>query len=176
MFKVVLTVVGILILVPVVVVVVGLLLPKGHIARTRARYSQGPQDVWSAVSEFARWPEWNPAVQSIERAPDREGKPVWISTGKWGKMPSIVEVFEPGQRMVTRIPADAGLGFTGSWTYELAPAGSGTLVTITETGEVGNPLFRFMGRFFFDPHASARDFLKALGRKLGEPVSPEDAD
>jgi hypothetical protein len=56
-----------------------------------------------------------------------------------------VETVAP-TRIVNRI-ADPSLPFGGSWTYEIAPSGNGTELTITENGEVSNPLFRFVSRF-----------------------------
>ncbi|MBI1848937.1 MAG: SRPBCC family protein [Planctomycetes bacterium] len=177
MLKWILIVVAVIVAIPILMAVIGLFLPKGHVATSRARFAQKPEALWAALSEFSQWPQWNPAVQSIERAPDREGKPVWVSRGKWGVMPAIVEALEPPRKMVTRIPEDANLGFSGSWTYEIAPGenGSTSTVSITERGEVANPIFRFMSRFFFDAHATSRAFLEALGSRFGESVKPERA-
>jgi acetaldehyde dehydrogenase (acetylating) len=103
-----------------------------------------------------------------------------------------VEASEPPRRRVVRI-ADANLPYGGTWTYELTPAAAGTSanatanatanadaapltqVTITERGEVYNPIFRFMSRFVFSHHATIDAYLTALGKRLGEPVSPENA-
>jgi len=166
---------GALVAVPILMAGIGLALPKGHVASCRARFHQSPEALWAAVSDFPRWPEWNPAVRSMERAPDRDGKPAWVVHGKWGEMPQIVEVFEPPLRMVTRIPEDAQLGFSGSWSYDIAPAADGAVLTITERGEVSNPFFRFMSGVVFDPGATARAFLRALGTSFGESVSPGNA-
>ena len=54
----------------------------------------------------------------------------------------------PGEKLVTRI-VDRDRGYFGSWTYEFSPAVNGTLVRITEHGEVPNVVFRFMSRFVF---------------------------
>jgi len=70
--------------------------------------------------------------------------------------------------MRTRI-ADTELAFGGSWTYELArtPTG-GTSLSITEDGEVYNPIFRFMSKFFFSPVATIEKVQRSLAKKLGE--------
>lgn len=172
MLRRILIVVAILVAIPALAALIGLFLPKGHVATSRATYSQAPETIWAVVVEFERWPEWNASVQKMERGPDRDGKPVWLSIGKWGQMPSVIEVFEPPRRLVTRIPEDAGIGFSGSWIYEIAPAGGGATLTITERGEVSNPLFRFMGLFFFDAHSTMHGFMRALGGKFGEKVEP----
>ena len=71
-------------------------------------------------------------------------------------------------KLVTRI-LDTDLGYSGSWTYTFAASGEGTLLTITENGEVSNVLFRFMSRYFFSQTATIEAYLTALARRLGAP-------
>ena len=68
---------------------------------------------------------------------------------------------EPPRRLVTRI-ADEDLPFGGTWTYRLEPDGGGTRVTITEDGEVYNPVFRFVSRFVMGHDATLRTYLDDL--------------
>jgi hypothetical protein len=48
----------------------------------------------------------------------------------------------------------------------VTPSGSGTLVRITEHGEVYNPLFRVLSRFVFGHTSTMEQFLRNLERKL----------
>lgn len=162
-----------LVAVPLLVVAIGAFLPKEHVATCRARFAASPKTLFDTLTDFQRWPDWNPSVKTMERAPDRDGKTVWVATGSWGVMPTILEEIDPPRKLVTRIPEDAKLGFSGSWTYEIAPEGEGAVVSITERGQVGNPVFRFMSALFFDPHKTAEDFLRSLGRRLGESIVTE---
>jgi hypothetical protein len=73
---------------------------------------------------------------------------------------------ETGRRFVTEIDAGA---FRGRWTYELESTDRGTLLTITEEGEVTNPIFRaFM--IFHDNEATMLGYHRALGQRLGVEV------
>ncbi len=56
---------------------------------------------------------------------------------------------------------------------ELSPADNGTRMRITENGEVPNVLFRFMSGFVFGHTGTMDTYLKALGRKFGEEVTPK---
>jgi hypothetical protein len=58
--------------------------------------------------------------------------------------------------------ADQKLPFGGTWTYELEPSAGGTSVTLTEDGEVYNPLFRVMQKLFFSPYKTIDTFLGNL--------------
>ena len=75
-----------------------------------------------------------------------------------------MSAFDPPRRFATTID-DASLAFGGSWTFDLAPAGSGTVLTITEAGEVYNPMFRFFG-LFSSKYASMDAYLAALHERL----------
>ena len=75
MLTVSLTLLGVL-LIPVVV---GSLLPAGHVASASAVYTETPDRVWSAVSDVAGWPEWNRAVSVTLRPPIAEAITSWTS-------------------------------------------------------------------------------------------------
>ena len=127
---------GVLFALVLIVVIVGALLPKGHVAARRARFSAPPDRVFAIISD----------VDAVTYR---------------------VEVLDPPRRMQVRI-ADTSLPFGGTWTYDLAQREGGTELTITERGEVYNPVFRFMSRFVFSQHATIDAYLRALGTKLGE--------
>lgn len=80
------------------------------------------------------------------------------------KIPMCFERMEPPSLLVARI-ADPSLPFGGTWTYRIAPAAGGSDVTITENGEVSNPLFRFMSRFVFGYAATLDEFVKDLEKR-----------
>jgi hypothetical protein len=76
--------------------------------------------------------------------------------------------------MVARI-ANPKLPYGGSWTYEVsAAADGGTMLRITEQGEVYNPIFRFVSRFFLSNTKTMEIYLNALGKKFGETVQISD--
>jgi len=162
----------VLLLVPIVG---GGFVPQGHVTAGSAEYAQPPEQLWDVVSDLESWPDWNTAVTQIARRPDRDGRPVWVAVGEWGEMPSVVDVSEPHRLLVLRIPEDAGIGFHGSWTYEIAAVDGGASLRITERGEVKNPVFRFVS-LFFNQRVTLNRFLTDLGARFGENVTPVAAD
>ena len=79
---------------------------------------------------------------------------------------------EPSQHFTTEIEGGPDAAFGGSWTYgvELAP-NNGTKVTVAETGWVANPVFRVMLKLG-GPHATLDSYLRALGTRFGQQVTP----
>ena len=172
--KWVLRIFGLLLFAFVLVFAVGVLVPKEHEASVRAVVAAEEDVVWEKVSQMESWPTWHADIEGMERMPDREGKPYWLMQSSWGDMPQIVDEVSPAQRLVTIIPEDADLGYSGSWTWELEESDEGTVLTITERGLVTNPLMRFVSRFVMGYHGSLRTFQEQLGGDIGQPVRLED--
>jgi hypothetical protein len=144
----------------VLVVIIGYSLPKAHTASRSVRVTLPPDRVYALLTDVDRYPSWRSGVKSLVRAPDRDGRPAWIEETGGMKIPLYFERMEPTV-LVTRI-ADPSLPFGGTWTYRLTPAPDGTDLTVTENGEVYNPIFRFMSRFVFGYHATMDEFIRNL--------------
>ena len=167
----VLGIVGILVVVVLLVVAIGYALPKSHVASVSAQYAAPPDTLWATLTDVAAFPRWRNDLVRVELLPDENGQRGWREHGKNDVITYRVVASDPPRRLVTRI-ADETLPFGGTWTYELAPAGGGTRLTITERGEVYNPVFRFVSRFVLGYTGTMTTMLRALGAKHGETVTP----
>ena len=110
-------------------------------------------------------------LEEIRRFPMLEPQEEYMLAKRWrehgdnGTITFEIVEARPPARLVRRI-ADPSLPFGGTWTYELTPHASGTRLTITEAGEVYNPVFRFMSRFVFGHTATMDRFLTDLTARL----------
>jgi uncharacterized protein YndB with AHSA1/START domain len=163
--KWVLIVVLALALVPALAAVIGSRFGQSHRASVSKSFPVPPDAIWSAITDVERFPSWRAGVTRVERLPDRNGYPAWVEEGRSGRMPLVVERMEPPRVLVVRI-ADPKLPFGGTWTYEITPEGTGSRLTITEDGEIYNPLFRFMARFIFGYEATLRSYIASLEKRL----------
>jgi ribosome-associated toxin RatA of RatAB toxin-antitoxin module len=150
-----------------IVAIVGAILPKAHVASRTARVAMPPEALYALLADVDRYQSWRPDVKSLQRLPDREGKPAWIEDVGGMKIPMHFERLERPAVIVSRIDG-ASLPFGGAWTYQIAPAPGGSDLTITENGEVSNVIFRFMSRFVFGHHATMDGFIKHLQAKAGQ--------
>lgn len=147
-----------------VVLIGGFMLPVAHLASRTASFKAPPQAVWDVI---AGAPDWRPDVRSYNNLPLRDGREAWTEMSKDGRAITFERIESaPPSRMVTRM--DPGLPFGGTWTYEIVPDRAGSTVTITEHGEVYNPVFRFVSRFVVGHTATIDGYLKALRAKLKE--------
>ena len=140
---------------------IGWLLPVNHEASRSANLDRPREAIYADISDVASHPRWFPGVTRVEMLDAPAGTIRFREHRSTG--PIVMEVVEATapSRFVTKI-ADPTQPFGGTWTFELAPNGAGTRVTITERGEIYNPLFRFMARFVFGYTKSLETGLKGL--------------
>ena len=155
--------------------IIGMLLPREHLAASRTRYEQPREAVWAAITDHASMTEWRADLTSVERLGDEGGKPMWREHSSFGPMTLRVDVAEAPSRYVTTI-ADPALPFGGSWTYEIEEDGEGSVLTITEDGFIEPGFFRFLARFVFGYNATKDQYMVDLGTKFGETVEPEHVE
>jgi len=162
--KIALIVVAVLVVVVLIVVAIGYSLPVAHTASRDTTLNVPPDRLFAILTDVESFPKWRRDVKKVDvvsRSPLR-----WREDGSNGPITFELEDVQPPSRFVTRI-ADTGLAFGGSWLYELRASGSGTHITITERGEVYNPLFRFMSKYVFGHTGSLDAYLAALRQHVG---------
>ena len=144
---------------------IGWLLPRAHTASRTAQYAAAPEAVFAAISDVGQYASWRSDVTAVELLPSGDGT-MFREAGPGGQITYRIETLEPPARMVSRI-ADPSLPFGGSWTFEVvAAAGGGSALTITEDGEVYNPIFRFISHFFMSPTATLETYQNDLATHM----------
>lgn len=169
--KVLWIVAGCIVFLIVAVVVIGLLLPKSHVASRAAAYRATAERLFTLI---AGPQNWRPDVLRYEVVPDQAGRELVQETTRNGETVTY-ELLDrkPPQSILRRIVTE-NLPYSGTWAYSLQPNGAETVVRITENGEVYNPVFRFVSHFIVG-HTSTMDaYLLALGKATGEEVQIKD--
>jgi uncharacterized protein YndB with AHSA1/START domain len=161
MLRIVLWLVGLVVAVGVAVTIVGWLLPVAHVASRSATVVAPPEKVFETIARVDSYQSWWSEISRVEMLPSEDGRTRFRQHTGTGALVMEVTESAPPSRFVTRI-ADPDQPFGGTWTWEIVPEGSGSRVTITERGEIYNPLFRFMARFVFGYTATMESCLAAL--------------
>lgn len=163
-----LIILGVLVVLTVAVVIVGMVLPVKHTATRSVSVPRPPAAVWAVITEHAKDPEWRGDVSAVVRVADRNEKAVWEEQYKTGDRMKIEDTEAiPNQKLVRTI-VDQTI-FSGIWTYQLTPSadGSATTVTITEDGEIYNPVFRAVSKFVIGRETTLKKYLGYLEKRLG---------
>jgi len=169
MLKIFMIAIVILLLLIAVMVAIGFSLPKKHIATRVVTLHQRPEAVFALISNFKEAPGWRNNVKQVEVLPSPEGKMLFRETSSDGTLTMEVVESRPPGRLVTRI-ADKGLPFGGYWIYEIIPTKEGCQLNITEHGEIYNPIFRFVSRFFLGYTRTLDAYLKNVANKFSENI------
>jgi uncharacterized protein YndB with AHSA1/START domain len=162
---------AVIVVVGAVVYIAGLVIPQNHTASRSAVVSQPPERVWAVITDVPVFPSWRKDVAVVEQLPSRDGKRMWKEVMKnRDALTFEAETEEPPRHLVVRI-TDKGLPFGGSWDYVIVPEGTGSRITITENGEIYNPVFRVVSRVM-GYTGTIDGYLEALAAKLGGTYSP----
>lgn len=169
--KIVLIVLGVLVLLVVVVVGVGYLLPKQHVASRAASFRATPEKLFALITGPQNW---RSDVVKFETVPGEGSGTFQRETTRNGETVTYEILDSHPPTSVKRRIATTGLPYSGTWTYSLQTSGGLTTVRITEDGEVYNPVFRFMSRFVFGQTATIDAYLRALGKATEENIQITD--
>lgn len=165
--------VGVVVAIVGVVALVGWTLPQHHRVSVSRAYRATPSAIFALITDVKSFPTWRSDVRGVDELPDEGGRRRWReSTGSGSPITYEVERMVPDQLLVGRI-ADKNLPFGGSWTYELAsPVAGETMLTITEDGDVYNPIFRFVSRFIMGHTATISRYLDDVQKRYPAAASP----
>lgn len=150
---------------------IGFLLPREHIASVEARYRAAPGVVYDVIVDVPAAPAWRTGLERVELLSAAAEPLRWREVSDWGTLTYVQESAEPGRRVVSRI-VDEGQGFGGTWTFELDSSAAGTTLRITEHGDVSNPIYRLMSRAM-GYHEGMEQYARDLAARLGEEAEVE---
>lgn len=123
----------------------GAILPAEHETRVHGSLDRPPEAVYRVLTDLDALPLWRSDLTRIERLPESSGRVTWRERGRSGDQ--VIELTEsrPPHRLVTHRLV-SGQAVLPERTFDLSPAGRGTLVTLTERVAISNPLRRVLVR------------------------------
>jgi Polyketide cyclase / dehydrase and lipid transport len=161
---------AIFLLIIIIAAAIGFALPA-HTEHTRTvTLKQSPDAIFAVLADVPSMPKWNTHMEKVEMLPPIDGKEATKQTFQGGMTMTIVTAESLAPAHLVREMRDDGGPFLGSWTYEIAPAESGSTVVLKEKSEVKNPFFRLM-MLIFGPTKYMDDHLVDLARNFGETVT-----
>ena len=125
-----------------VVALIGYFLPVAHEASRSAEFNKPPEQVFALMADPGGYKGW------------------------WDGADVKTEVVErvPPSRLVTKIVGETQFG--GTWTFDITPTPTGSRMTITERGEIYNPIFRALAKYVFGYTGTMESCLEAAQKKL----------
>jgi hypothetical protein len=152
-------IIGPLLLLGLVMYVVGSFLPVKHIAKVKRSFRLRPDQLWQILVDFREYITWRSDLKSLHPISDRK----WKEESRHGVITYEQEINEPARSFTNKIISE-DLPFGGYWHFEIAETAEGSEVSITEYGEVYNPMFRFMSKFLFGHDSTLNKYVEDLER------------
>jgi uncharacterized protein YndB with AHSA1/START domain len=123
----------------------GAALPAEHRTTARESYDRAPEAVWRVLTDLEGMPSWRSDLDRIERLPEADGRMTWLEIGSGkGQVMELTES-DPPWRLVIHRREDGRPGLPER-IVQLRATIHGTLVTVIERDQVGNPLARVLVR------------------------------
>lgn len=144
---------------------VGWMLPVSHEASRSADVAKTPAEVYSLVSDVRNYAAWWPDISRVEMLVDEPGRTTFREHMSDGPIVMSVVSLTPPTQFVTKID-DPDQPFGGTWTFDISETPTGARITVTERGEIYNPIFRAMARLVFGYTGTMESFLGAAQQRL----------
>jgi uncharacterized protein YndB with AHSA1/START domain len=103
-----------------IVIVIGILLPRDHVASVSAKIAAPPTAVWSAITQPEAFPTWRADVSRVEMLTSTANGPSWREYTRNGSLTMGIERADAPNRLVTRI-LDEKLPYGGTWDSRSRP-------------------------------------------------------
>lgn len=158
MTKILLIVLAIFVLSIILIVLVGAMLPKQHTATRSAVVKATPEQVFALISGPQ---DWRTDLKNFSFF-EETGRHMIRETDTHGQTITYEIVQSQPPTLLKRTIADKSLPFGGSWTWQIQPQENGSSITITEDGEVYNPVFRFVSQFIMGHTRTLDNYLSML--------------
>jgi hypothetical protein len=155
--KIALIVVLVIVALVIIMILIGRMLPEGHVAMQSKTFSSSQDEVWKVISGVSDWKSWRSDVHDLTITSD--------STFKADDVEYLMSIVEPGASFTTTI-ITKDLPYGGMWHYLIEKEGDGCKLTVTEIGDVYNPMFRFMSKYIFGHDGSLKEYMKVLSKRI----------
>ena len=123
----------------------GAALPAEHRTTARESFDRAPEAVWRVLTDLEGMPSWRSDLERIERLPEADGRMTWLEIGSGEDQVMELTESDPPRRLVIQRREDGRPGLPER-IVQLRATINGTLVTVTERDQVGNPLVRVLVR------------------------------
>jgi hypothetical protein len=171
LFRIVVVLVLLVAVVGAVAYIDGSSLPVAHSVGVSGIVSAPPAKVFAIITDVGNGASWRPEIKGVKMLPPDDGRDHWVEDIGHGQTMTFLAVRTdpPVQREVLLQDPDASYG--GAWLYELRPGPNPneTNLTITETGFIHPPLYRFIMAHVFGPTYNLRHYMNDIQAAAGRP-------
>ncbi|QDU69830.1 SRPBCC family protein [Engelhardtia mirabilis] len=151
---------------PVLVVIVGLMLPAATDMVGTVRLAVPPDVLWQRLLDGEHYPVSCAMARGVEVQPTEHAGPAWLEDIGHSKVQVRTLEADPPRRLVRSL-GDTTVSMSAQWTFSILPDGEGSLVslenhTIVDRGTWQVPFFRVMTRVFGAARKGMEQYVRSL--------------
>ncbi len=144
----------------------GLVTPRTHVVSRSASLDAPVDVVWSHVRDVARHAEWREVLEEVTIEHAAPGTLRWTARTTTGSERFEMTADEPPRHFAAR-SLDDDLSASSEWTWHVQGDARGATVTVTERGDVPNPIVRFVRTHLSGFAKPVDHYLRDLARAVG---------
>jgi hypothetical protein len=177
LLRILLSIVVILAIAFIVVYAIGSTYPVDHTVAVTGTINAKPAAVYDRIADVASGAAWRPEVKSVTVLPPDAGRDHWTEYLGYGDSMTYLATRSQqpaaptfqGRRDVTIDMPGASYG--GAWDYRISPGpeANTTRLTITETGVIHPPIYRFMMHRVFGMSMNLDRYMSDLQAAVYKP-------
>jgi hypothetical protein len=152
---------------------IGTSLPIDHHASCGASFDGPPRYLFEAIADDGSSTRWRPDIASVLLVSGIGPTALWRETDIHGNAITYrTTAYADGTKLARTINFVPGMPFGGTWTFAISPdevsprdrSSGRSYVSISEDGQIYNPVFRFLARYVFGYTQGMDTYLDDLGR------------
>ncbi len=146
-FKITLIILTIIVVIINIPIIGGLFLPKSHKVTKTMFVKYDPENVYLFITNVKEYPKWLHRVKKVEIvSTNPSGLTSWQEHYSYGK-PMMYQIMEAAPYSdLTIKTANAEAYYVNTWKINIKEVENGTMLTITEDGDIYNPFFRTIAK------------------------------
>jgi Polyketide cyclase / dehydrase and lipid transport len=150
----------------IVVLAYGYSLPVEHKTTMQRHYDKKADELWDIIVDYRKYSQWRQNVYEVNEMPAKGVYEAWKEVDANGRSVAFEIVgYLPGVQMIIEM-TDTTLPYGGSWTFDLLPDATGTVVKITENGKIDNLVLRVIAHLVTGYTSSMNAWLNSLDNKF----------
>lgn len=164
MMRIALIITAAIVIVVIVIVAIGAALPVRHQAQRQANFAASPEALRAILLDVEHYPTWRTGVTQVTVLDHSGSVTHYREQSSDGAIEYRLDASDP-DALTSRITGGV-TAFGGGWHYRLVPGDHGTMLRITEDGEIYNPIFRFVSRYVMGYTATMDRYLRDLDARV----------
>ena len=146
-------------------------LAKSYEYTVTEQFNTPAENLWEIITNYENQLMWRNSLIKIEKVINKKGSDIWKETDIKGQQIEWESFIEIRNKKLVRKTVNENIAVNLIHTYELKPFGEVSLLTLTETTQVENVLYRWIQYIFTSATSELGQYIKDLRMKINNDMA-----